>query len=328
MNGNDAYENKIIRRINNKLDSNRDLKCLRGYVNNISLSKSYSTVYTYLGIVVKFLRYIDKDYKDLCYDDYLSYLYLNKKLVSSAQILYYTALKELSSYLYNSDNAAKDYMNDIKPPKNIESIQTRNKRENNYLNSEELIQYINNVKNCEGSNNRERILRENWRERDIAIITLLLCTGMRCSALYKLNISDINLKDCSLLTVDKERRIEEHFYSKEVRDSLSDWIKLREKKLNGKSEDALFISKDLNRLSQTGIARITQKYSMNINGKSISPHKLRATYGTMIYEKTRDLYTVQQCMGHSDPSTSELYIRGQKNVGRKEAANIITDLLY
>ena len=65
-----------------------------------------------------------------------------------------------------------------------------------------------------------------------------------------------------------------------------------------------------------------------IEGKNITPHKLRATYGTQLYNKTGDLYMVQECMGHSSPTTTELYIRGKKNKNAQAAAEIMTKILF
>ena len=64
----------------------------------------------------------------------------------------------------------------------------------------------------------------------------------------------------------------------------------------------------------------------NMQDIKFSPHKLRATYGTQLYDKTRDIYLVQQCMGHSSPKTSELYVRGQKNSSREKAADIMAQI--
>ena len=67
------------------------------------------------------------------------------------------------------------------------------------------------------------------------------------------------------------------------------------------------------------------KYSSNIKGKHITPHKLRATYGTQLYNATGDIYFVQECMGHSNPKTTEIYIRDTKNTTKK-ASDIMKNL--
>ena len=81
-------------------------------------------------------------------------------------------------------------------------------------------------------------------------------------------------------------------------------------------------------MDQSTIYRIVNKYAKDIEGKHITPHKLRATYGTHLYDKTKDVYLVQSCMGHSNPKTTEMYIRGQNNNNRKTAADIMSKITF
>ena len=107
---------------------------------------------------------------------------------------------------------------------------------------------------------------------------------------------------------------------------LNNWLEKRKRLLNDKLEDALFISNQRTRIEQTSVYRIVNKYAKEIEGKHITPHKLRATYGTQLYNATKDIYFVQQCMNHSNPKTTETYIRGVKNT-TKTASDIMTNLL-
>ena len=102
----------------------------------------------------------------------------------------------------------------------------------------------------------------------------------------------------------------------------------RIKFLRDENELALFISNRGTRMDQRSIDRVVSKYAQDIEGKHITPHKLRATYGTQLYASTNDLYFVQSCMGHSNPKTTELYIRGQKDSSRKTASDIMSKLTF
>lgn len=317
MNGNDVYIKIFNDRIENRIKSKPDVSFLRGYTNSISIDLSETTIYLYLGIVINFINYTHKNDGNFTYDDYLNYMASLRNKTPGYQISTYSALCKLSSYLYITEKCDKDYMKKIKRPKFVERMETKQKRDNNYLTQKELHRYIMNI------NNSDSI----WKERDLSIILIFLTTGMRCSALFKLNISDLDFNNKVLRTVDKERRIEEHFLSDQVIEVLKEWLWKRQILLDDNYEKALFISRNKKRLSQKGISQITQKYSFSINGKIITPHKLRATYGTQIYEKTHDIYMVQQCMGHASPSTSSIYIRGQKNKGRQQASEIMSGLL-
>lgn len=328
MNGNEEYELRIERRIKCYLTEHSYLKSLKGFVNDIYSDSSYITIYEYERRVGSFLKYINKKEENITYDDYKSYMASLKKTTSSNQILSYSALKKYSTYLMMSGYSKIDYMKDVKPPKKIEKIETKEKREKGYLTKSEITKYINNVKKEINKSGQSRE-KEMWAVRDLTIITLLLSTGMRCSALFKLNIDNVDLIKKRIITIDKEEKIEEHFISQELCDLLEKWIFYRKLLLSNNDTDALFISSiHKERLVQKGISDIVKKYAYNIEGKNITPHKLRATYGTQIYENTHDLYMVQQCMGHSSPTTSELYIRGKKNEGREKASTIMGKMIF
>lgn len=329
MNGNELVERQYEQKIDNIIGKNPQYKFLRGYVNSLISRRSTTTVCTYLTSVVKFLNDSGVDPSELKYDDYINYMASISKKTSSYQILVYSALKKLSSYLNAAEINSRDPMKNIERPKAVEGIKTKKKRENGYLTPEEIEEYLNNIKNSIGDG-RASADRANWYERDLAIAVLLLTTGMRCSALYKLNVENINLKNGKLITVDKEQRVEEHYLSSYTCFVLKEWLERRDeylRKNNISNESALFISRKKNRLSTWAIEAIINKYAITINGKHITPHKLRATYGTQLYNKTHDLYLVQKCMGHGSPKTSALYIRGIENDTRMKASEIMDEII-
>lgn len=331
MNGNMEYENSIIRKIDKHINDNPHITCLRGYVNKLALRQSYSTQYMYINVVVNFFKFCNKKAEDLCYDDYVGYIIglQRKGRSSSYQITSYAALKKLSEYLYSTNICSRNYMETIEAPKYIETIETLEKREAGYLTKREMKAYIDNIRKNQAPTHRAEKRREDWIDRDLAIAMLLLTTGMRVSALCKLDIDSIDFENHLLRTVDKERKIEEHYLSEDMEDILQSWVEQRELLLRwyNKTSEALFISNRCTRLSQGSLHNLIKKYGVSIKGHNLSPHKLRATYGTQIYEATHDLYAVQRCMGHASPSTTERYIRGQKNKGRKDAADIISKII-
>ena len=107
--------------------------------------------------------------------------------------------------------------------------------------------------------------------------------------------------------------------------AIEDWLAVRPK-LMVDGSTALFLNQYGQRMQRDGIKDITTKFAVNIKGKRITPHKLRATYGTQLYEATKDIYFVQKAMGHSGPSVTERYIRGQKGI-TKTAADIMSKLV-
>lgn len=322
--GKEAYENRYKSKIENYLKANSDLG-LRGYVNFIH-SSSFSTRFSYLTYVGNLLRYTNKKKEELTLDDYTEYICSLETKTSSYQIAVYSALKKLSAYLVASGISNNDYMKYVPRPKFIESQKTKEKRETAYLNDVELKKYMQNVEHGVGS--ELAVYRQSeWKSRDMLMIQIFLTTGMRCSALYRLDVESLNLKDGTLATIDKGGDVQIHYLAPSVIDTAKKWIEERGRKGVPDNERALFVSSRLTRMHVNSITKVVNKYSTGIKKNNFSPHKLRATYGTHLYNETKDVYLVQQCMGHSSPKTSELYIRGQKNTSREKASGIMETLI-
>lgn len=325
MNGNDIYDNNYRKKISYLIKNNKDKPYLAGFA--AFINKSSSTVFNYLSYAIAFVNQINKNVEDLELDDYTGYLYNLNNKSSSYKITIYSMLKKFSLYLKASGKNNRDPMQYVERPKFSESETTKNKREIGYLNTREIHKYIENIDKGAGTH-RAKARQENWKSRDKAIILILLSTGMRCSALYKLNIDSINFEEQTLTTIDKGNKYRKFELSDELIEIIREWIRDREILLGDKEEEALFISNRKNRMTQYSISEVVNKYAYNITGKHITPHKLRATYGTQLYSKTGNLYMVQECMGHSNPKTTELYIRGQKNETSKAAADIMKNIIF
>lgn len=323
MNGVEAYSNNIEKMIKNKLN---DYPQLTGYVNYLSNIGSLTTNYNYLIHVIKFLNKTNKSVGELELDDYTLYLSTLKNKTNGYQRCAFFALKRYGEYLLYSGKANNNPMEKIAAPKNAESIKTKEKREKAFLTKEEVNETFNNLKYGVGSDHA-KLIQEKWKERDTAIILLFLSTGIRCSALYKLDLDSINWEDSTLIVIDKGSKVHKYILPQKTLKALQAWLIKREEILNGERNNALFISKNRSRLCQCSISRLVQKYTFDIEGKHITPHKLRATFGTHLYNETKDIKFVQDQMGHSNPKTTELYIRGNQDADRKKAADIMSDFL-
>lgn len=323
MTGAEKYSTKYKDRIENILEKNEDLN-LRGYVNFLR-DQAESTRFMYLSYIERFLRICNKKATELNLDDYIGYLAEIDSRSSSYQIAVYSAMKLYSSYLYASGVSARDFMEKVSRPKAVESLKTKEKRDKGYLTEKEIGVYLDSVKLGAGSD-RAVSRQEKWRLRDMLIIQLFLNTGMRCSALYRLDVDSLDFENNTIKTIDKGREIHEFYMPDHIAELAKSWIIDREKKLEGRRESALFISNARTRMDNSSIARVVKKYAEDIGGKNITPHKLRATYGTLLYEKTKDIYFVQKCMNHKSPKVTELYIRGQGQSNRKRGAEIMSKL--
>lgn len=302
----------------------------RGFVNFMNDS-SIRTKYNYLNHIVAFMNYIGKNPEDLEFDDFNNYMSIitykedGSKTSSSYQINIYSSLKKFSEYLYVSKKLSENYMLYIKRPKAKESQETITKREKGYLTERELKRYIRSVEI--GATAPHRVQSVEWDIRDKAIILTFLCTGIRNSALRMIDLEDVNLKEKTLVVTDKGEHVRIFDIPNTLCSAIKEWLKYREEIMKGYDCKALFVSCRRRRMDSGTVLHVVKRYAdTSIDGKNITPHKLRATYGTQLYNKTGDIYFVQECMGHSNPKVTELYVRDKKE-NTKRAGDIMDKLL-
>src|SRR5699024_8596292 len=137
---------------------------------------------------------------------------------------------------------------------------------------------------------RRRVIKA----RDLAIITLLLGTGIRVSECIGLNMEDVDFNNDGIKVRRKGGNEAIIYFGDEVRDALEEYLMEREEiiTLTG-HEDALFLSMQKRRISVRAVENLVKKYADLISSlKNITPHKLRSTYGTSLYRETGDIYLV------------------------------------
>lgn len=328
MSGINEQELKIRNQINDLLDGKPAY--LKGFVNFMNDS-SIRTKYNYIIIVLRFVNKLNKDISEYDFDDFNNYIADFKykdngeEQGKSYQITTYSALKKFCEYLYVSKKIPEFYMLNIKKPKFSESQKTIEKRSNAYLDENEIKKML---KHSGDNTSSKRDLDYRMKYRNQAIIYLFLGTGMRCSALTSLDIEDVDLKNKIVTVTEKGNKVRHYNISDEVCKHIDIWLTSRltmSFPVQYKSK-ALFISHNGERMTSTGINYIIKQISSKVTDKNISAHKLRASYGTQLYNKTNDIYFVQDCMGHSSPTTTELYIRDKK-YNTKKASEIMEKLM-
>lgn len=327
MTGVEKYKTKYNNMTANIIENNLDKPYLKGFYNYMGSSRlAPTTIYDYVNYAVNFMNQNNKSVSDLDLDDYTDYISKLNNKTSSYQISVYSGLKKFAEYLVASKKATSNPMQYIKRPQFIEAEETIKKREKGYLEQKEIREYLSSAKDGVGSHKAVARQKE-WKERDMLIIKILLTTGMRCSALYKLDVDKVDTVNKQLYVTDKREKVTMYDLSDDVIECFYKWFRKREELLNGKNENALFISNQRTRMDQSSISRVVKKYSDKIEGKNITPHKLRATYGTQLYNETGDIYFVQERMKHSNPKTTSIYIRGVNNTNGIKASDIMSRIV-
>lgn len=326
----DRDDEKYNMLTNNLCETHPKYSFLKGFVCSlISAKNSKRTIYYYMVHIIDFLDSTNKPVEEITLDDYNIYIVKFEKSSSSYLIVKYSAINKFARYMFITNKISKNFMEYATRPKYKEKQEQIQKREKGYLTPSEIQIVITNIEHSI-KNGKAIWFQDEYRTRDMALVLMLLTTGMRTIALQNLDIDDLNLEEGIVIVTDKEDKVNIHQMPEQTITVLKKWMIKREallKEANKENETALFISNRKTRISYSTIKQIVQKYCSTITGKNITPHKLRATYGTMLYNKTHDIEFVRKQMNHSNIATTQRYIRGTGKDERQKAANIMGDIL-
>ncbi|HKM00083.1 MAG TPA: tyrosine-type recombinase/integrase [Mobilitalea sp.] len=138
--------------------------------------------------------------------------------------------------------------------------------------------------------------------RDKAMLELLYATGMKVSELISLSQADINLKGGYLICGDRQERVIP--FGNTAKKALEEYIGIRKSQDN----DVLFLNSSGNQLTRQGLWKILKIYAKEAGLSEINPNAIRHSFATHLIENGADLNSVQEFLGHSDISTTQLYL--------------------
>lgn len=167
-------------------------------------------------------------------------------------------------------------------------------------------------------------INNNFDYRNKAILELMYATGLRASEVISLKVNDIDLEYCLVKTMgkgSKERIVPFGDYALE---SLKKYIyDVRGEMLKKNINDYLFINNHGNKLTRQGLFKIIKEVA-HTNGikKEFSPHTLRHSFATHLLNYGADLKSIQEMLGHSNLSTTQIYTHLSNSLLKKEYKNI------
>ena len=258
-------------------------------------------------------------------EEYLSYLqsYENNDMQrvnkDSGILRKLAALRSMYNYFYKKEMIHSNPAMQIENPK----LHSKNIIR---LDPDEVAEMLDIVESGEKLTEAQLRSHKKTRLRDVAIITLLLGTGVRVSECVGLNLDDVDFKNNSIKIIRKGGNEDIVYFGDEVANVLIEYLNNDRKHLEPEpgSETALFTSLKNQRITVRSVERLVKKYAQNVTTlKKITPHKLRSTYGTNLYRETGDIYLVADVLGHKDVNTTKKHYAAIQEDRKRYAAKAV-----
>lgn len=227
-----------------------------------------------------------------------------------------STVKSFYNYFYRTERIQNNPASLLQLPKIHEKEIIR-------LDVDEVARFLDEVEDGECLTEKQKAYHAKTKLRDLAMMTLLLGTGLRVSECVGLNINDVDFRNGGLRIHRKGGKEVIVYFGAEVEYALQDYLSEREHIAPEEgSEEALFLSMQRKRINVRSVEKMVKKYAQLVTPlKKITPHKLRSTYGTNLYRETGDIYLVADVLGHSDVNTTKKHYAALEDERRRSARN-------
>lgn len=225
-----------------------------------------------------------------------------------------SSLRAFLRYFFNKDMLKANVASKVSSPKLHDKPIVR-------LEPQETEELLYSCDTLTGFSEHQKKYNEKFKVRDNAIISLFLTTGIRVSECVGLNVDDINFNLNSFRVTRKGGNQVILYFGEETAEILKRYLQYRETLNIPKEERALFISSQNKRMMVRAVQYLVKKYAKVATPlKNITPHKLRSTYGTNLYNETKDIYIVAEVLGHKDVNTTKKHYAAISDDIRKSVA--------
>ncbi|NLD78815.1 MAG: site-specific tyrosine recombinase XerD [Mollicutes bacterium] len=269
-------------------------------------------------------------------EEFIDYIYLEKKLSLNTKKAYYKDLLDYNDYLsqkhiYSPEKIKKEHINQYIEllSKNLESRSVNRhivsiKAFHKYLNRQGIIKenITSNLENLKTGIYLPQVLtieeidglldinpETSLQYRNKAMLELMYASGLRVSELINLTLDDINLEMAILRCIGKGNKERMIPLGDIALDALKKYITLYRSQLLKKSlTNKLFLNNHGKGISRQGFSLVLSKIAGEKGIKKVfSPHTLRHSFATHLLERGADLRSIQELLGHSDISTTQIY---------------------
>ncbi|MFU2204010.1 tyrosine recombinase XerS [Streptococcus hyovaginalis] len=247
--------------------------------------------------------------------------YSNKQGVSQTTInRTLSALSSLFKYLteeveneHGEPYFYRNVMKKVATKKKKETLASRaeNIKQKLFLGDETMafLEYV----DCEYENKLSNRAKSSFRknkERDLAIMALLLASGVRLSEAVNLDLKDLNLNMMVIEVTRKGGKRDSVNIAGFAKPYLEAYIAIRQQRYKAEKQDiALFLTEYRgvpNRIDASSVEKMVGKYSQDFKIR-VTPHKLRHTLATRLYDSTKSQVLVSHQLGHASTQVTDLY---------------------
>ena len=284
------------------------------YYEEVILGKSYNTVKGYKKDITQFIEYINKneglnDFNDV-------------EIITFRSFIAY-----LSS---NSDSKTPNTVGKRSINRKISALRTFFK----YLNEQEIIknnkvEYISmpkfeknlpNVLNKDDIDKLSKVINTDKLigVRDRLIIELLYSSGIRASELIDMSENMINIREREIRVIGKGNKERITFFSKNTEKWLNEYISLKIMNYKNYNPNVIFVNSRGEKLNSRSLRRLIADYAKKAEiNKEVTPHVFRHSFATTLLNKGVDIRYLQELLGHSSISTTQVYTHVSKSLLRE-----------
>ena len=288
------------------------------YYEEVMLGKSYNTVKGYKKDITQFIEYINKneglnDFNDV-------------EIITFRSFIAY-----LSS---NSDSKTPNTVGKRSINRKISALRTFFK----YLNEQEIIknnkvEYISmpkfeknlpNVLNKDDIDKLRKVINTDKLigVRDRLIIELLYSSGIRASELIDMSENMINIRERETRVIGKGNKERITFFSKNTEKWLNEYISLKIMNYKNYNPNVIFVNSRGEKLNSRSLRRLIADYAKKAEiNKEVTPHVFRHSFATTLLNKGVDIRYLQELLGHSSISTTQVYTHVSKSLLREVYMN-------
>ena len=268
------------------------------------LTRNDITAYT------EYLTYYLKNAQD---DSVPNKEYINHELSIKRKLC---SIRSFYDYLFTNQRISSNVTELVPLPKIHEKPIIR-------LNKEEMDRILSLAQTGESMTKAQQKFQKLTSKRDFAMLSLFLGTGIRVSECIGIDLDDLDMENNAFIVTRKGGNQVVLYFPPEVADALGEYLEERKKTVPMPGhENALFLSLQRKRITQRAVQNLVKKYASIAAPlkQKISPHKLRSTYATNLYQETSDIYLVADVLGHTSVDTTRKHYADMTDARRKMAA--------